>query len=98
MNEKVTIEVFRRKLPVELDGLGELEVVAIARDVTEKMESIQENTKIVDSSKIAILAALEFAADLARLKEAHENAKRVAENSILRITQTLKTALPAAEK
>ena len=25
MNEKVTIEVFRRKLPVELDGLGELE-------------------------------------------------------------------------
>lgn len=98
MNEKVTIEILRRKIPVELDGLTELEVVAIAKDVSEKMEQIQTSQKIPDSSKVAILAALEFAADLARIKEAHQNAKRAAETAILRITQTIKTALPADEK
>lgn len=99
MNEKVDIEIFRRKLVVEMEGFNPLEINELAQRVHEKMTEIHNrNERIADSSKLAIMTALEFAAELHTAKEAHETQKRVLEHTIDRINLSLQTALSGAAK
>lgn len=99
MNDKVDIEIARRRLTVEIEGLTELEILTLAKTVNDKIQDISANNKnSPDTSKIAILAALEFAADLARVNGVHETARRVVERKIEEMTLSLKTTLANAGK
>jgi cell division protein ZapA (FtsZ GTPase activity inhibitor) len=99
MNEKVDIEVFRRKLTVEIEGMTPIEINAIAQKVSEKMEDIaHQNTKIADSSKLAILAALDFAIQHSKLQEAQDTQQRALEHKVEELTMLLQSALSAASK
>ena len=94
MNEKVDIEIFKRKLTLEMEGLTPIEINALAQKVNDKMEEIsQQNNKIADSSKLAILAALDFAAELYSIKEARETETRALDHKIEELNHSLRTAL-----
>ncbi|HAT71909.1 MAG TPA: hypothetical protein DCS63_03740 [Elusimicrobia bacterium] len=55
-----------------VDGLMEIEVRAIIGQVEEKIARIEEKLKIPDTSKLAILAAYDFAVELYNLKQRSE--------------------------
>ncbi|HNW43525.1 MAG TPA: cell division protein ZapA [Elusimicrobiales bacterium] len=55
-----------------VDGVTILELQGIVRQVVEKMDKIEERLDIADSSKIAILAAYEFAVELYNLRQQTE--------------------------
>ena len=61
-----------RSLTLSVDGLGPLEITTIANQVVKKIEEIEEKTQIPDTSKLALLAAFEFATDLYNLKQKSE--------------------------
>lgn len=99
MNDKVDIEIFRRKLTVEIEGLTPFEINAIAQKVHDKMDEMaSQNTKIADSSKLAILAALSFAIELAKVNEARDTESRALEHKVEELTLSLQTALSAAKR
>ncbi|MDE1976311.1 MAG: cell division protein ZapA, partial [Elusimicrobia bacterium] len=65
--------------------------------VDEKIREIAEqNEKIADSSKLAVLTALAYAAELAREKEARETERLFFERKVEELSQTLESALAAA--
>lgn len=93
MRDKVEIEVFGRKHVVEMEGLTALEISAVAKTVSELMAEIAAESKIVDSSKLAVLTALQLAADKARLREQLEAAGGVEERKLDGMILALQSAL-----
>lgn len=94
MNEKIDIEIFRRKLTIGIEGLTPIEINALARTVETRMEQIfKENPHIADSSKIAILAALSFAIENFKKEEAVNAEARVLENKVDHMHLSLQGAL-----
>ena len=73
-NEAV-IKIRNRGFSIAIDGLTELEIANIADQVEKKMMELEVKTKTADTSKLAILAALEFATELYNLKQRSENTK-----------------------
>ncbi|HAU90279.1 MAG TPA: hypothetical protein DCW72_08730, partial [Elusimicrobia bacterium] len=55
-----------------VDGLSPIEQSTIVGQVEEKINKIEEKLNIVDSSKLAILAAYDFAVELYNLKQRSE--------------------------
>lgn len=55
-----------------VDGLSQLELGTIVGQVEKRMDKVEKNLDIVDSSKIAIVAAYEFAVELYNLKQQTE--------------------------
>lgn len=55
-----------------VDGMSELEMSTVVGQVEEKINEIEEKLNIVDSSKLAILAAYDFAVKLYHLKQRYE--------------------------
>jgi cell division protein ZapA (FtsZ GTPase activity inhibitor) len=97
MNEKVDVEVFKRRLTLEMDGHTPLEIAQFASQVSEKMQEISSRHKtIVDSSKLAILTAIEFAAELSKVQAQQDTGRRVIEHKVEQLTEALKAALSAA--
>lgn len=98
MNEKVDIEIFKRRLTVEMEGLTPIEIGELARKVHERMSDMAaRHPHIADSSKLAILAALSLAADLYHLKQAKSTDERALETKLEKIAHSLRAALAASE-
>ena len=96
MNEKVEILIGTRRLTVEIEELTPIEINALAQKVTERIAELKAQDKdLVDSSKIALIAALSFAADLDKETRAHEMTKRMLENAAERCSQSLRESLDA---
>jgi cell division protein ZapA (FtsZ GTPase activity inhibitor) len=55
-----------------VDGLSPIEQGAIVAQVEEKINTIESKLKIADSSKLAILAAYDFAVELYNLRQKSE--------------------------
>ena len=66
--EKVDVEVARRKFTVERDDLDQLQIVAVAKDLEHRMSELQARTGVVDTGRLAVMAALEIACDMTRLQ------------------------------
>ena len=82
IHDKTDVEIYGRKLTIELEGLSQLEVSSIASTVDERMREIAKDSKVVDTSKLAILTALEIASELQRLKSRMEDFDRIEERRI----------------
>jgi cell division protein ZapA (FtsZ GTPase activity inhibitor) len=96
LNDKVEIEIYGRKLTVEMEGLTQLEVHSLASMVSDRMNDIAKESKIVDSSKLAILTAMEMAAENQRLKTQLEDLALVEERKLDAMTVSLQKALEEA--
>lgn len=99
MNEKVDIQIFRRRLTVEMEGLTPLEIKALATKVDDKMNEISHQNKgIADSSLLAILTSLHFAADMEKMQGARETEQMALEKKIEELTTALRAALSHVSK
>lgn len=98
MNEKVEIQIGNRRLIVEIEGLTPMEISGLAQKVTDRLTELQgAHRNVADTSKIALLAALSFAAELDKEQRAHETTRRMAENTAERMTQSLRDSLEAGK-
>ena len=98
MNEKVDVLIYRRRLTIEMEGLTPMEILALAGEVTAKMEQVAaQDKKLADSSKIATLAALDLAADLMRLRDKTDTETRTVEHKLESMSLALSDALSAAK-
>ncbi len=93
LNDKLDVDIYGRKLTIEMEGLNQLEVNALAVMVDERMREIARESKIVDSSKLAILTALEIAAELQKLKSRVEDFNVVEGKQVDRMLLSLEKAL-----
>jgi|SRR5581483_4815097 len=96
INEKIEIEVYRRKISVEVEGLTPLEIHSLADELTEKMEKVAKESEIVDSSKLAILTALHVMAETSRLKAQYEAQRNAQERALDQMILQLENALQAS--
>ena len=98
MNEKVEIQVGSRRLVVEMEGLTPIEINALGQKVSERMTELQgQNKTVADTSKIALLVALSFAADLDKEVRAHDMTRRMLENNVENMSQSLRESLAAGK-
>ncbi len=96
MNEKVEIQIGTRRLVVDMEGLTPIEINALAQKVSERVVDLQsQNNKVADTSKIALLVALSFAAELDKERQAHDLTKRLLENKAESLSQSLRESLQA---
>lgn len=76
-----------------VDGLTELELNGIVNQVEEKIKQIEEKLNIVDTSKLAILAAYDFAVELNNLRQRAETNReadsRKVEDMVAALEKTL---------
>ena len=96
MNEKVEVQIGTRRLVVEIEELTPIEINALAQRVSERMAELQQqNNKVADTSKIALLVALSFAADFEKEARAHKTTRSILENTSDRLSQSLRESLDA---
>ena len=96
MNEKVEIQIGSRRLVVEMEGLTPIEINALSQKVAERMAEMQgQNKTVADTSKIALLVALSFAAELDKERSAHDLTRRMLENSVEKLSRSLRDSLAA---
>jgi len=98
MNEKVDIQIGTRRLTVEMEGLIPLEIKALAQKVSERVLEMQNsNANVADTSKIALLVALSYAAELDKERSAHDLTKRMLENKAESLSESLRVSLNISE-
>ena len=91
-NETV-VRIRNRSFPVAVDGLTQLEMVNLAGKVEKKMAELEARTKTADTSKLAILAAFDFAVELYNLRQKSETNREAdskkLEDMVARLENTL---------
>lgn len=92
-NNEAVIKIRGRSISMAVDGLTELEIGNIADQVEKKMAEIEEKTNTADTSKLAVMAALEFAAKLYNLKQKSENTNEADSRKIEELVGKLESAL-----
>ena len=96
MNERVEVQIGTRRLVVEIEDLTPLEIGALAQRVSERVDEIQnQNNKVADTSKIALLVALSFAAELDKERSAHNMTRRMLENKAESLAEIVRKSLQA---
>ena len=96
MNEKVEVQIGTRRLVVEIEGLTPIEINVLAQKVSERVVEMQsQNDKVADTSKIALLVALSFAAELDKERQGHDLTRRLLENKAESLSQSLRESLQA---
>ena len=69
LTESVRVKILGREYEMDPGTLTPLEVEGLARFVDERMQDISDKFSIVDTQKIAVLAAINIALDYLQLKE-----------------------------
>lgn len=96
MNEKVEVQIGSRRLTVEMEGLTPLEINGLAEKVGERLRDISgANKGVADSSKLALLAALSFVAELEKERSAHRTTQSMLENKADHLSRALRESLEA---
>ena len=97
MNEKVEVQIGTRRLVVEMEGLTPIEINALAQKVSERVVDLQsQNNKVADTSKIALLVALSFAAELDKERQGHDLTRRLLDNKAESLSESLRDSLKIA--
>ena len=92
--EKIKIEIRGRFFELDSTDLTEIEASAIVRMVTDKMNEIENQMGIVDTSRLAVMAALSFADELLRLRSKDEKTNA----ELLKRVRAMAESLEAAVK
>jgi cell division protein ZapA (FtsZ GTPase activity inhibitor) len=92
-SEPTDITIYGRKFRIALEGLTPLETVSCGNTVEERMRQIAAERNIADSSKLAILTALEIAAELMRVRNELENLNPADEQRVEKMIVDLENAV-----
>ncbi|MCG2725702.1 MAG: cell division protein ZapA, partial [Elusimicrobia bacterium] len=86
-----------RQFNIAIEGLTPIEISTLANNVEEKMRHIEEKTDTVDTSKLAVLVAIDYASELYNLRQktdANTQAnERKIDNMIGKLQRTLEKEL-----
>ncbi|HBL17619.1 MAG: hypothetical protein A2X36_14085 [Elusimicrobia bacterium GWA2_69_24] len=82
LKEEISAVIFGRKLLLKFEGITPIEVNTLAQDLDKRMREIADETKMYDSSKVAIMAALSYAAELDKLRSQLKNIGSAEERKI----------------
>ncbi|MBI4802220.1 MAG: cell division protein ZapA [Elusimicrobia bacterium] len=93
ITSEVRLKIKKRDITMSVDGLTELEIGNIADQVEKKIDEIEKRTGQPDTSKLAVMAALEFAIELHNLKQRYSNNKEADTRKIDEMTAALEGAL-----
>lgn len=91
--KETQVKIKGRVLTLSVDGLGPLEIATIAGQVEEKINGIEEATQTPDTSKLALLAAFEFATDLYNLRQKSASSTEADSRKIEELAEKLESAL-----
>lgn len=91
--KETQVNIKGRVLTLSVDGLGPLEIAAIAGQVEKKINDIEEATQIPDNSKLALMAAFGFATELYNLKQRSEDSSEADSRKIEELVGKLESAL-----
>ncbi len=75
---RMVVRIFNREYALKTTG-SETDLLRIADIVDSSMREISENTKVVSTERIAVLAALNIAGQLIKFKEEKERLEREVE-------------------
>ncbi len=70
--DKIPVKIYNREFVIEGGNWDPLYVSALAKYVDEQMNRIANTSNIVDTSRVAVLAALNIADELFRLRESKD--------------------------
>ena len=92
-NSEVVLKIRGRAISMTVDGLTEMEIASIADQVEKKMAKIEEATNTADTSKLAVMAAMEFATELYNLKQRSETTTEADSRKIEDLVSKLESAM-----
>jgi cell division protein ZapA len=92
---KVSVNIIGRVYDVEAAPGDELLIHSLAEYLQQKLIEVQRDTGIVDTQKLAVLAALNIADELFRLRNSKENISGFLDKKAEELIQVLDTALSA---
>jgi len=92
-NNEAVITIRKRHYSMSVDGLTEMEIGGIADQVEKKMDEIEKKTNIPDTSKLAVMAAMEFATELYNLKQNSDNTREADSRKIDELVGRLEKTL-----
>ena len=87
------VQIMGHEYPVEANPGDELYVNRLAQFVEEKMRQIKEESKIIDSYKLAVMAAMNISDELFRLQDQKGSSSKSFEDKAGELTQLLEQAL-----
>lgn len=93
IKEKTQVEIFGRTIELNTEGMTPIEANALAQFVSERMDELSRQNKIVDTSKLAVLTALTFADELRRLQARYDEMSQTVSQRLENIKKTLEEAL-----
>jgi cell division protein ZapA len=93
LSERVRVQIFGRDYEMDSGGLTPLEVQSLASFVDEKMREIAEDFSIVDTQKVAVLAAINIALDYLQLRDKGQAPGEDIAGKLELLNQTLASAL-----
>ena len=96
--EGVLIEIRRRKFTVDRPDMDPLAIAGVAKRLEERMLDLERATHTIDSSKLAIMAALDIACDMEKLQGRLDNADMGQERRLEEMIMVLEKALQPAKK
>jgi cell division protein ZapA len=70
--DKIPVKIYNREFIIEGGNWDPLYVSALAKYVDDQMNRIANTSNIVDTSRVAVLAALNIADELFRLRESKD--------------------------
>ena len=91
--EKVRVNIFGKEYEMDPGGLTPLEASQLASLVDQKMREISEKLRIVDTQKIAVLAALNIAFELGQKRDQDNSLGAEEQKKISEMIRTLEKAL-----
>ncbi len=92
MKKKLEVEIFGKRYTVRSD-LGSHDILRIARYVDDKMQGVKENTSIVSTSAIAVLAALNITEEFFQLRLQKEAIEDVVEQRSSKLIELLEEGI-----
>lgn len=95
VGEKLTVEILGRPYEIDAEGLTPIEANFLAQFVSDRMAEVQSQTGVVDSSKLAVLTALNLADELWRLKRKSDQMSETLTRKFGDILRLLENAVSA---
>jgi len=92
---KVPVNILGRTYEIEVAPGDELMVYSLAEFVEQKLSEIQRDTGIVDTQKLAVLAALNIADEYFRLKNHREDTTDILDKKADELIKVLDKAITA---
>src|SRR5581483_6156442 len=93
MKNVMYVQIMGHEYPVEANPGDELYVNRLAQYVEEKMREMKDESKIIDSYKLAVMAAMNISDELFRLQDAKGMSSKHFESKADELIQMVNAAL-----